>query len=48
MTLDALREAVKGQENYKDLLKDAPDPLKREEFNVSTRYFIFINIQNIG
>ncbi|KAM3136632.1 hypothetical protein pb186bvf_011268 [Paramecium bursaria] len=35
--LEALREAVKGTENYRDLLKDAPDPLKREEFNVSTR-----------
>lgn len=34
MTLDALREAVKGADNYRELLKDAPDPLKREEFNV--------------
>lgn len=37
MTLDALRDAVNGQENYKKLLMDAPDPLKREEFNVTTR-----------
>jgi V-type H+-transporting ATPase subunit d len=38
MTLDALRDAVKGVDNYKDILKEAPDPLKREDFNVSTRY----------
>jgi V-type H+-transporting ATPase subunit d len=31
MNLEALREAVKGTENYKDILKDAPDPAKREE-----------------
>ncbi|CAD8057005.1 unnamed protein product [Paramecium primaurelia] len=37
MTLDTLREAVKGCDNYRDLLKDAPDPLKREEFNVQTK-----------
>jgi len=32
-----LRDAVKGIDNYKDILRDAPDPLKREDFNVSTR-----------
>lgn len=37
MTLDGLRDAVKGVDNYRDLLRDAPDPLKREDFNVSTR-----------
>lgn len=37
MTLDALRDAIKGVDNYREILKDAPDPLKREEFNVSTR-----------
>ena len=26
MNLDALKEAVKGVENYKDIVKDAPDP----------------------
>jgi V-type H+-transporting ATPase subunit d len=31
-TLDSLREAVKGISNYRDILKDAPDPAKREEF----------------
>ena len=40
MTLDGLRDAVKGVDNYRDLLKDAPDPLKREDFNVSTRLHI--------
>jgi V-type H+-transporting ATPase subunit d len=32
-SLDTLREAVKGIENYKDILKDAPDPTKKEEIN---------------
>ena len=37
MTLDGLRDAVRGVDNYREILKEAPDPLKREEFNVSTR-----------
>jgi V-type H+-transporting ATPase subunit d len=37
MTLDTLRDAIKGIDNYREILKDAPDPLKREDFNVSTR-----------
>ena len=36
-TIDSLRDAVKGVDNYKDVLKDAPDPLKKDDFNVSTR-----------
>lgn len=35
-TLDALKEAVKGVENYKDIVKDAPDPQRREEQNFAT------------
>jgi len=34
-SLDQLREAVKGIENYKDVLKDAPDPAKAEDFGVA-------------
>ena len=42
-----MRDAVKGIDNYKDILRDAPDPLKREDFNVSTRYiYIFFNIKS--
>jgi hypothetical protein len=26
MSLDALRDTVKGVDNYRDILKDAPDP----------------------
>ena len=37
MTLDALMDAVRSVDNYREILKDAPDPLKREDFNVSTR-----------
>lgn len=36
-TIDALREAVKGIENYKDVLKDAPDPTKMEDFTFATK-----------
>lgn len=35
-SLDQLREAVKGINGYYDLLKDAPDPSKREEFGPQT------------
>jgi len=35
-SLDQLREAVKGAENYYELLRDAPDPEKREEFGPQT------------
>lgn len=33
MTLDNLREPVKVYDNYRDILRDSPDSLKREEFN---------------
>jgi len=36
-TLDGLRDCVKGISNYQDLLKEAPDPTKREEFGPQTR-----------
>jgi len=26
MSLDALRDTVKGVDNYREILKDAPDP----------------------
>lgn len=35
--IDELREAVKGISNYYELLKEAPDPSKREEFGPQTR-----------
>lgn len=35
-SLDGLRDAVKGIGNYAELLKDAPDPSKREEFGPQT------------
>lgn len=35
--MDALREGVKGIDNYRDLLKDAPDPSKKEEFSMNFR-----------
>jgi len=35
-SLDGLREAVKGIGNYYELLKEAPDPSKREEFGPQT------------
>jgi len=35
-SLDQLREAVKGINGYYELLKDAPDPSKREEFGPQT------------
>lgn len=34
--LETLRERCKV-ENYKELLKDIPDPLKREEFTFTTK-----------
>lgn len=37
MTLDAIRDNVKGIDNYREILKDAPDPMKKEDFSVSTR-----------
>ena len=37
MTLDNIREVVKGVENYREILKDAPDPMKKEDFGVGTR-----------
>lgn len=36
-TFDALKEAVKGIENYKDLLHYAPDPSKKEDFNFAAK-----------
>lgn len=36
VTLDALKESIKGVENYKDIVKDAPDPQRKEEQNFST------------
>ena len=36
MTLDVLKEAVRGTENYREILKDAPDPSKREEQSFAT------------
>lgn len=35
-SLDEIKEAVKGVENYKDIVKDAPDPLRKEEQNFAT------------
>jgi len=32
-----LKEAIKGIENYKDIIKDSPDPTKMEEFTFATR-----------
>ena len=37
MQLDNLKDIVKGVENYKEILKDAPDPMKKEDFSVSTK-----------
>jgi len=37
MNLDALREGVKGIENYREVLKDSPDPQKKEDFSVNTK-----------
>lgn len=37
MTLDGLKDAVRGIDNYRDLLKDVPDPLKKEDFGVATK-----------
>lgn len=31
-SLEQLRDAVKGIENYKEMLKDVPEPSKEEEF----------------
>ncbi|CAD8050645.1 unnamed protein product [Paramecium primaurelia] len=39
MTLDNLREPVKVYDNYRDILRDSPDSLKREEFNFQTKIF---------
>ena len=36
-SLDAIRDNVKGIDNYRDILKDAPDPMKKEDFSVATR-----------
>jgi V-type H+-transporting ATPase subunit d len=36
-TLDDLRKAVTGKGNYGDLLRDVPDPAKKEEFSVNTK-----------
>ena len=36
-TLDDLRKAVAGKGNYSDILKDVPDPTKKDEFNISTK-----------
>eukprot|EP00330_Aristerostoma_sp_ATCC50986_P012422 CAMPEP_0114594136 /NCGR_PEP_ID=MMETSP0125-20121206/15762_1 /TAXON_ID=485358 ORGANISM="Aristerostoma sp., Strain ATCC 50986" /NCGR_SAMPLE_ID=MMETSP0125 /ASSEMBLY_ACC=CAM_ASM_000245 /LENGTH=369 /DNA_ID=CAMNT_0001794077 /DNA_START=42 /DNA_END=1151 /DNA_ORIENTATION=+ len=35
--IEELREAVKGISNYHELLKEAPDPSKREEFGPQTK-----------
>mmetsp|Transcript_48385 Transcript_48385/g.67234 ORF Transcript_48385/g.67234 Transcript_48385/m.67234 type:complete len:387 (+) Transcript_48385:42-1202(+) len=35
--IDELRESVKGISNYYDLLKEAPDPTKRDEFGPHTK-----------
>jgi len=37
MTTDALRDFCKGVDTYERILKDSPDPLKKEEFNVDTK-----------
>lgn len=37
MSIDTMRDNVKGIENYRDILKDAPDPVKKDEFSVATR-----------
>ena len=37
MTLDNIRDVVKGVENYREILKDAPDPMKKEDFGVGTK-----------
>lgn len=37
MSLDVIRDYVKGIDNYRDILKDAPDPMKKEDFSVSTK-----------
>lgn len=36
MNLDALKEGVKGIDNYREILKDCPDPQKKEDFSVNT------------
>jgi len=37
MNLEALREALKGVDNYKEILKEVPDPQKKEDFQFQTR-----------
>jgi len=36
-SVDTLREGVKGIENYKELVRDAPDPSKKEEFSFAVK-----------
>jgi V-type H+-transporting ATPase subunit d len=36
-TLEGLKDAVRGISNYYDLLKDAPDPTKRDDFGPQTK-----------
>jgi V-type H+-transporting ATPase subunit d len=37
VTHEGLKDAVKGISNYYDLLKDAPDPIKKDDFSLQTR-----------
>lgn len=36
-TLEGLRETVKHISVYRDMLREVPDPLKREEFSADVR-----------
>jgi V-type H+-transporting ATPase subunit d len=36
-TFEALKESVKGIENYRDVLHQAPDPTKKEDFNFAAK-----------
>ena len=36
--LQILKEKVHCEENYKEMLKEVPDPMKKEEFNMAAKY----------
>lgn len=37
MSLETVRDVVRGIDNYKEILKDAPDPMKKEDFSIATK-----------
>ena len=35
--MDSIKDASKGTSNYKEILRDCPDPHKKEEFSMGSK-----------